>query len=97
MENKKKLQINEAEMLEHLIGGEKTILIKERQGQEDVVKYERLAKKMSPSQEEWEKLGFTFTDVGDSLLYQATLPSGWKLEATDHNLWTNIELNQLRD
>lgn len=37
----------------------------------------RLPRDMRQSQAVFEALGFTFTDIGDSVLFEATLPEGW--------------------
>ena len=49
----------------------------------------RLPKKMRPTQEAFEALGFTFEDIGDSVLFKATLPDGWCLEEAG-GYWTNL-------
>ena len=52
---------------------------------------EHMAKKMQPSREVFEELGFSFVDIiGDRVLCSATLPEGWKLQATEHEMWTDI-------
>ena len=48
-----------------------------------------LPKDMRPSREAFEALGFKFEDIGDDVLYQATLPEGWTLES-DGGYWTNL-------
>ena len=48
----------------------------------------RLPKDMSPSKEDFESLGFTFKDIGDDVLYQATLPDGWTLKSDGY--WTYL-------
>lgn len=47
---------------------------------------------MSPSQAAFEALGFTFTDIGDSVLFEATLPEGWSTQETPGSsiLWENL-------
>ena len=42
----------------------------------------RLPRDMRPSQAAFEALGFTFTDIGDSVLFEATLPEGWSTQET---------------
>ncbi len=42
----------------------------------------RLPRDMRPSQAAFEALGFTFTDVGDDVLFEATLPEGWSTQET---------------
>jgi len=49
----------------------------------------RLPKKMNPSKEAFESLGFTFEDIGDDVLYKATLPDGWELNSDD-GYWTYL-------
>ncbi len=45
-----------------------------------------LPKKMVPCQIDFEILGFTFKDIsGNKVLCQATLPIGWKLEASQND------------
>lgn len=41
----------------------------------------RLPIDMNPSRKVFETLGFSFTDIGDDVLFQATLPDGWTLKA----------------
>lgn len=50
----------------------------------------RLPKKMNPSKEAFENLGVTFEDIGDDVLYKATLPDGWKLKGDGGGYWTYI-------
>ena len=40
----------------------------------------RLPRDMRPSQAAFEALGFTFTDIGESVLFEATLPEGWSTQ-----------------
>ena len=49
----------------------------------------RLPKDMRPSKEAFESLKFTFKDIGDDVLYQATLPDGWTLKS-DGGYWTYL-------
>jgi len=42
-----------------------------------------LPKDMSPNKESFETVGFVFEDIGDDILYKATLPEGWRLKYTD--------------
>ncbi len=52
----------------------------------------KLPKDMSPNQEAFEALGFKFTDIGDDVLIEATLPEGWsKQEIPGSNiLWQKL-------
>ena len=51
-----------------------------------------LPRDMRPSQAAFEALGFTFTDIGDSVLLEATLPEGWSTQETPGSsiLWKNL-------
>ena len=48
-----------------------------------------LPKDMRPSKEAFESLGFAFEDIGDDVLYHATLPDGWTLKS-DGGYWTYL-------
>lgn len=52
----------------------------------------RLPRDMRPSQAAFEALGFTFTDIGDSVLFEATLPEGWSTQEDPGSsiLWENL-------
>ena len=52
----------------------------------------RLPRNMSHSQVTFEALGFTFTDIGDSVLFEATLPEGWSTKEISGSsiLWENL-------
>lgn len=52
----------------------------------------RLPKEMNPNQAAFEALGFTFNDIGDDILCEATLPEGWKTVETPGSsiLWENL-------
>ena len=82
----------QALMLARLMSGETHVVGKmEAECQQDAVRNTTVAKRMNPDREEWEKLGFTFSEIpGDSVLCNATLPKGWRLEASDHPMWNYI-------
>lgn len=40
----------------------------------------KLPRNMKPNQAAFEALGFIFTDIGDDVLFKATLPEGWSTE-----------------
>lgn len=42
--------------------------------------YIYLPKNMKPDKDVFEKVGFTFQDTDDDVLYKATLPDGWELK-----------------
>ena len=50
----------------------------------------KLPRDMKPSKDVFEALGFIFEDIGDDIMYQATLPEGWKLDSTEGEHWTII-------
>ena len=45
----------------------------------------------------FEALGFTFGEPVDELFVTATLPPGWKRQATDHSMWSKIVDEQGRE
>ena len=49
----------------------------------------RLPRDMRPNKEAFEAIGFKFEDIGDDVLYQATLPEGWTLKS-DGGYWTYL-------
>lgn len=49
----------------------------------------QLPRKMYPSKEVFEAFGFTFKDIDDPILYQASLPEGWLLKK-ENGYWTNL-------
>ena len=79
-------------MLIRTMSGENNVIEHmEAEGQQEAVRNTMMAKDMSPSKEEWEKLGFAFTDLpDDKVLCIATLPEGWELKATSHSMWNDI-------
>ena len=73
------------------LGEENVIEHMEAEGQRKAVRNCYVAKRMDPKMEEWEKLGFSFTQIpGDDMLCEAVLPEGWELKPTDHSMWTDI-------
>ena len=79
-------------MLIHAMSGKNNVIEHmEAEGQQEAVRNIMMAKDMSPNKEEWEQLGFIFTDIpDDNVLCVATLPEGWSLKATDHSMWNDI-------
>ena len=60
-----------------------TIEQMEQDGNERAARNIQVAKDMTPAKEEWEKIGFKFTEIpGDDVLYQAELPEGWTMRTT---------------
>ena len=89
---KNKEEIDALMMFARIMSGEKNIVEHmESEGQQYAVSNTMMAKRMRPSIEEWENLGFRFTDIpGDSVLCEATMPEGWSMRATSHSMWNEI-------
>ncbi|MCM8548945.1 hypothetical protein [Streptomyces sp. STCH 565 A] len=64
----------------------------EKAGQSQLVHSDQLPTTMHNDQAAFEALGFTFgdADASDPLFRPATLPDGWKREASDHSMWSHI-------
>lgn len=62
----------------------------EKAGQKALVASADMPKIMRPSREAFEKSGFTFGEDVDELFVDATLPAGWKREASDHAMHSYI-------
>jgi hypothetical protein len=80
------------ELLTMLGGGAGAgIEAQEKRGQSEVVRSEQLPVR-SGGDQQYLDLGFTFgeADKRDPLFRPATLPAGWKKQATDHSMWTEI-------
>ena len=79
-------------MLIRALSGEQNVIENmEAEGQQEAIRRTLLARRMYPSQADWESLGFTFIDIpDDSVMYQAELPEGWSIEATSHQMHSNI-------
>jgi hypothetical protein len=69
----------------------------EKAGQTALVASTNMPKKMRPSREAFEKLGFVFGDAVDDLFVSATLPAGWTRAATDHSMHSSILDEQGRE
>lgn len=74
------------------INGEENFLENmEVEGQQKAIRRNKMAKSMRPEKEIWEQLGFKFSEIeDDDILYDATLPEGWSMQATEHAMWINI-------
>jgi len=73
------------------MGSSEYIEHQEKQGQARVSYSDRLPLNISGmSKEELESIGFAFGDPVDELFQECTLPEGWKIEPTDHSMWSNI-------
>ena len=66
----------------------------EKRGQQLLCKSQRLPKiwqdRECNSIEELKKLGFQFLETGDDIFVDCIFPEGWKLEPTDHDMWSDL-------
>ncbi len=62
----------------------------EAAGQQALVASENMPKEMRPDRAAYEKLGFVFGDDVDDIFVSATLPKGWKKQATEHSMHSDI-------
>lgn len=62
----------------------------EAAGQQELVNGTNFPLEMSPGREAYEKMGFAFGNPVDGIFVAATLPEGWRKEATDHSMWSHI-------
>lgn len=69
------------------VGG---IEAQEAAGQQMLCATDILPKTMDPDRQTYESLGFVFGPDEDDLFLKATLPPGWKKQATDHSMWSTI-------
>ena len=74
-------------MLPRAMSGETDVIEHmEAEEQPSTNRITKVAKRMTPSREEWEQLGFVFTDIpGDDVLCSAVLPEGWSVRATGYS------------
>ena len=73
------------------------ILNQEARGQMDVVRNQRLPKKINRfgasfdhTKMQYENMGLVIEDSRDDLFWNVTLPDGWKIKATDHFMWNEL-------
>lgn len=62
----------------------------EAAGQQELVRSTNMPKDMSEGREVYEKLGFKFGEDADDIFICAELPKGWKRQATDHSMHSDI-------
>lgn len=64
----------------------------EARGQQELLASDVLPVEMNPSREAFEAVGFKFGEPvqGDELFLEATLPTGWQRQGSDHSMWTYI-------
>ncbi len=48
------------------------------------------------TRQQYEKMGIIIIDEYDDLFWNVTLPEGWKIKATDHNMWNDLFDNKGR-
>ncbi len=72
-----------------VVGGSNAIENQEKRGQTDLVNSAKLPIKCG-KREQFEKLGIVFGEDIDDLFVSATLPDGWKVQPTDHSMWSNL-------
>lgn len=75
-----------------LMGLPGAIEASERRGQQELVASESLPTDTRGDDAAFLALGFTFgePDADDPIFRPATLPTGWKREASDHSMWSHI-------
>lgn len=81
--------------LEAMLTGDpsRAIMNQEKRGQQEQILSERLPLDINTrnvTREGLETIGFKFGKVIDDIFIEATLPPGWKKEATDHSMWSKI-------
>ena len=69
----------------------------EKAGQAALVASTNMPLELRPSREAFEKVGFIFGDKIDDVFQSATLPAGWKREATSHDMHSKILDEQGRE
>jgi len=62
----------------------------EKEGQKETLNSDRIAKKGTKNRKLWESLGFVFGKDIDDLFVSVIFPEGWKIDATDHNMWCKL-------
>lgn len=81
-------------LLESLADGTPSRAIErmEADGQRQLVNSDRLPATIQGDTAEYEALGFTLDDPdpADPMFAPATLPAGWKRDASDHDMWSYI-------
>jgi hypothetical protein len=64
----------------------------EVEGQKEFVASKTLPKEINSggTKEELERMGIVFGEIVDDLFINVTLPKGWKIEASDHSMWSDL-------
>ena len=72
-------------------GGTRAIEHQEKRGQAALVASQNFPLDIrGASREQLEAIGFVFGEKVDNLFQQVKLPAGWKVEPTDHSMWSSI-------
>jgi hypothetical protein len=75
-------------------GNPSAIEDQEAQGQKELVASSQLPRKLNPrsdAKEVYKKMGIKVSDdTKDPLFYDVVLPTGWKIKATDHSMWSTL-------
>lgn len=73
------------------MGTEKYIETQEKQGQNEVSFGSKFPIDVRGlSKQEMESMGFVFGKKIDELFQEVVLPAGWRIQPTDHSMWSNI-------
>ena len=73
------------------------IEMQEKAGQQEIVKLQRLPREgMHKYKYILEEIGFVVGKIVDEIFVECQFPEGWRLEATDHDMWSNLLDNKGR-
>jgi hypothetical protein len=85
-------------LLEAMIGVKDPIERQEERGQQDFVNSAVLPHKFNfCTMEQFTEMGIVFGGKVDDLFSNATLPDGWRKEATNHSMWSKLIDDQGRE
>lgn len=85
-------------LIEAMVAPEGVIERSEKRGQTALVSSEVLPRICNVGyREELKQMGIVFGDYADDMFIYATLPEGWKKEATDHSMWSKLFDDQGRE
>lgn len=63
----------------------------EKRGQDDLVRSAKLPRKCERcTRQQLEQMGIVFGEDIDDLFVAVVLPDGWKLQPTDHSMWSDL-------
>lgn len=83
-------RLSDEEVFAHAIvgGTDAAIRYQEAHGQQALVNSAALPKRCPRA--ELEQMGVVFGDDADDLFVNVALPAGWRKQATDHSMWSNL-------